>query len=51
MLSGYPDLIGSFEDSVTLRDIVHVYDVSGAGSRVYNDIANEHLVITCCRIM
>ena len=47
ILCGYPDLTGSFEDAGTLADIVHVYDVSGAQSRVYNDIANEHLVITC----
>ncbi|MBP5555701.1 MAG: phosphoenolpyruvate synthase [Lachnospiraceae bacterium] len=47
ILNGCPDLISSFEDAVMLADIVHVYDVSGAQSRVYNDISNEHLVITC----
>ena len=42
-----PDLIASFGDIEGLTDIVHVCDVSNAGSNVYNDIANEHLVITC----
>jgi hypothetical protein len=30
-----------------LSDIVHVYDVSARGCKVYNDVANEHLVIMC----
>ena len=47
ILSSCPDLIGSFEDAGDLTDIVHVYDVSGVPGKVYNDIANEHLVITC----
>ena len=41
------DVTGEFEESKELQDIVHVYDVSGRGCKVYNDIANEHLVITC----
>lgn len=47
VLKNCPDLIASFGDIEGLADIVHVYDVSNAGSKVYNDIANEHLVITC----
>ncbi|MCR5488879.1 MAG: PEP/pyruvate-binding domain-containing protein, partial [Saccharofermentans sp.] len=47
VLKNCPDLIASFGDIEGLTDIVHVYDVSNAGSNVYNDIANEHLVITC----
>lgn len=47
VLKNCPDLIASFGDIEGLPDIVHVYDVSNAGSNVYNDIANEHLVITC----
>ena len=47
VLKNCPDLIASFGDIESLTDIVHVYDVSNAGSNVYNDIANEHLVITC----
>ena len=47
ILNDCPDLIGSFDDVEGLTDIVHVYDVSGVQSKVYNDIANEHLVITC----
>ena len=30
-----------------LADIVHIYDVSKRECRVYNDVAGEHLVITC----
>jgi len=47
VLKNCPDLNASFGDIEGLTDIVHVYDVSNAGSNVYNDIANEHLVITC----
>ena len=42
-----PDLIGEFEEELPLSDIVHVYDVSGRECKVYNDIANEYLLITC----
>lgn len=41
-LEDLPDLT---EDS--LSDIVHVFDVSGKGFKVYNDVADEHLLITC----
>ncbi|MCR4672809.1 MAG: PEP/pyruvate-binding domain-containing protein [Lachnospiraceae bacterium] len=46
-LEGFPDLIGEFEDKTDLSDVIHVYDVSGGNCKVYNDIANEHLLITC----
>ena len=46
-LEDSPDLIGEFSDDEGLSDIVHVFDVSGRECKVYNDIANEHLVITC----
>ena len=46
-LQNSPDVISEFDGSETLSDIVHVYDVSGRNCKVYNDIANEHLVITC----
>ena len=42
-----PDVISDFDGTENLSDIVHVYDVSGINCKVYNDIANEHLVITC----
>lgn len=42
-----PDVISDFDCTEKLSDIVHVYDVSGINCKVYNDIANEHLVITC----
>lgn len=46
-LEGSPDVIGEFAPEDDLSDIVHVYDVSARGCKVYNDVANEHLVITC----
>ncbi len=46
MLERYPDLAGDFADDPKVSRIVHVYDVSGKGLKVYNDIANEHLVIS-----
>ena len=45
-LSDCPDLIAQFEHGKELSDIVHVYDVSGRACEVYNDIADEHLLIT-----
>ena len=41
------DLTEEFEQSEVLKDIVHIYDVSDRHCEVYNDIANEHLLITC----
>ncbi|MBQ7706991.1 MAG: phosphoenolpyruvate synthase [Lachnospiraceae bacterium] len=41
------NLISEFEQKEELTDIVHVYDVSDRKCAVYNDIANEHLMITC----
>lgn len=46
MLDAYPDLIEQFEENKDIADIVHVYDVSGSESKVYNDVSDEHLVIT-----
>ena len=46
-LEGSPDVIGEFAPEDDLSDIVHVYDVSARGCKVYNDVANGHLVITC----
>ena len=41
------DLTEEFEQSEVLKDIVHIYDVSDKHCEVYNDVANEHLLITC----
>ena len=41
------NLISEFEQNTTLADIVRVYDVSDRKCEVYNDVANEHLLITC----
>ncbi|MBP5261221.1 MAG: phosphoenolpyruvate synthase [Clostridiales bacterium] len=46
MLGKFPDIIGEFDDDAALADIVHVYDLSSADCKVYNDVANGHLVIT-----
>ena len=41
------DLITEFEQNDVLKGVVHVYDVSDRKCEVYNDVANEHLLITC----
>ena len=46
-LEGCKDLISEFEQSEALGDIVHIYDVSDRNCEVYNDVADEHLMITC----
>ena len=45
-LEAMPDIISEFEGGDVLSDIVHVYDVSKGNCKVYNDVADEHLVIT-----
>ena len=44
-LKNFPDLVMEFEEKEMLTDIVHVYDLSNRKCAVYNDIANEHLMI------
>ena len=46
-LKNCPELTGQFENGAVLSDIVHVYDVSSRQCEVYNDVADEHLLITC----
>ncbi len=46
-LEGCRDLVSEFDQGGMLAGIVHVYDVSGRRCEVYNDVADEHLVITC----
>ena len=46
-LEGSKNITAEFDDSSELSDIVHVYDVSDRKCEVYNDVANEHLLITC----
>jgi len=45
-LLGAEDIIGSFTESEALRDIVHVFLVGSDRCRIYNDVAQEHLLIT-----
>ena len=45
-LNVFTDIISEFTEDEMLTDIVHVYDVSKAECKVYDDIANEHLMIT-----
>jgi hypothetical protein len=44
-LKAFPDLITEFEEKEMLTDIVHVYDLRSRKCAVYNDIANEHIMI------
>ena len=46
-LSSSRDIVSGFDQSPALEGIVHVYDLSDRKCEVYNDIANEHLLITC----
>lgn len=46
-LKSSPDEVSKFGGEIDLSDIVHVFDVSGRDCKVYNDVANEHLLITC----
>ena len=46
-LESSKDVFFEFEQSETLSGIVHIYDVSDRKCKVYNDVANEHLMITC----
>ncbi len=41
------DIVEELGSEKELSDIVHVYDVSDRSCEVFNDIANEHLLITC----
>ena len=45
-LAGEKDMIEEFEPTEVLKDIVHIYDVSDKKCEVFNDVANEHLLIT-----
>ena len=40
------DIVGQFDQGKELSGIVHVYDVSDKSCEVYNDVADEHLLIT-----
>ncbi len=46
-LEGVKDIVMDFTAETALKDIVHVYDLKGVKSEVFNDVANEHLMITC----
>ena len=46
-LASSEDVVSGFEPPEAVRGIVHVYDVSSRSCEVYNDIADEHLLITC----
>ncbi len=45
-MSSVKDIVEEFEQKESLTDIVHVYDFTDKKPHVYNDIANEHLMIT-----
>ena len=46
-LEASEDIVAELGAGDALSDIVHVYDVTNLNCEVYNDIANEHLLITC----
>lgn len=46
-LTSSKDLINEFNYSDVLEGVVHIYDVSDRKCEVYNDVASEHLLITC----
>ncbi len=46
MLKAFPDRVREFEGGEELSDIVHVYDVSGADCKAYNDMTSGRLLIT-----
>jgi hypothetical protein len=45
-MSSAKDIVEEFEQKESLTDIVHVYDFTDKKPYVYNDVANEHLMIT-----
>ena len=46
-LKDCPDIVSEFEPGEILTEIVHVYDLRDRKCEVYDDIAEEHLLITC----
>ena len=46
-LEGSRDLTDELEFPDVLEGVVHVYDVSDRKCEIYNDVAKEHLLITC----
>ncbi|MBQ3379815.1 MAG: phosphoenolpyruvate synthase [Clostridia bacterium] len=45
-LKGQKNILKEIDENSQLEEIVFVYDVSSCGCRLYNDIKNEHLLIT-----
>ena len=45
-LTSSPNIVGNFDSGEKLSGIVKVYDVSELRCEVYNDVQNEHLLIT-----
>ena len=46
-LESSKDMIDEFDFSDVLEGVVHIYDVSDRKCEIYNDVAKEHLLITC----
>jgi len=46
-LAGFRDITAEFSPDPAAAGIVHVYDVSDGKCEVYNDVSEEHLLITC----
>ena len=45
-LANARNIVGEFTENASLSEIVRVYDVSDRKCEVFNDVANEHLLIT-----
>ena len=41
-----PDIVSEFESGEELQDIVHIYDVKDKKCEVYDDVADEHLMVS-----
>ncbi len=48
-LASSNDMIDEFDHSDVLEGVVHIYDVSDRKCEVYNNVSEEHLLITCYR--
>ena len=46
ILEGARDIVLKFDKEGSLSDIVHVYEIPEDRCKVYNDMADEHLLIT-----
>ncbi len=46
-LSKYIDITEDFGPTNAIKNIIHVYDTSNSPLEIYNDISDQHLIISC----